>query len=119
MYHDRGPETGRGYALGPVGGALAGSQVGKGRGRLVAVAAGTILGAFGGAEIGRSLDRADRIALANAQEQAHFAPVGETIEWSNPDNGHHGEILATREGRSSSGRYCWEYQYGVVINDQV
>ncbi len=57
------PKQGVGTLLGAVGGALAGSQVGKGRGRLVAVAAGTILGAFGGAEIGRSLDWADRIAL--------------------------------------------------------
>ena len=113
------PKQGAGTLLGAVGGALAGSQVGKGRGRIVAVAAGTILGAFMGAEIGRSLDRADRIALANAQEQAHFAPVGETIQWSNPDSGHHGEISATREGRSNTGRYCREYQHSVVINDQV
>ncbi len=113
------PKQGAGTLLGAVGGALAGSQVGKGRGRLVAVAAGTLLGAFAGAEIGRSLDRADRIALANAQDRAHMAPIGETVAWSNPDSGHHGEIRPTREGRTTSGRYCREYQHSVVINDKV
>ncbi|MDP6688333.1 MAG: RT0821/Lpp0805 family surface protein [Alphaproteobacteria bacterium] len=113
------PKQGAGTLLGAVGGALAGSQIGKGRGRLAAVAAGTLLGAFAGAEIGRSLDRADRIALANAQDRAHFVPIGESIAWSNPDNGHRGEVRPTREGRSASGRYCREYQHSVVINDQV
>ena len=113
------PKQGAGTLLGAVGGALAGAQVGSGRGRIIAVAAGTILGAFAGGEIGRSLDRADRIAQSNAQEQAHFAPVGEPIRWSNPDSGNRGEIRATREGRTAAGQYCREYQTNVVINDQV
>ncbi len=113
------PKQGAGTLLGAVGGALAGANVGKGRGRLVAVAAGTLLGAFLGGEIGRSLDRADRIALANAQQQAHFAPVGKAIQWSNPDTGNHGEIIPTREGRSDAGRYCREYRNSVVINGQA
>ena len=113
------PKQGAGTLLGAVGGALAGSHIGKGRGRIIAVAAGTILGAFAGAEIGRSLDRADRVALANVQQQAHFAPIGAPIRWSNPDSGHHGEILATREGHTDRGRYCREYQTSVVIGDQM
>ncbi len=107
-----------GTLLGAVGGAVAGANVGKGRGRLVAVAAGTLLGAFLGGEIGRSLDRADRIAMAGAQHQAHTAPLGEVIQWSNPDSGNHGEIRPTRDGRSDSGRYCREYQNSVVVNGQ-
>ncbi|MDA1097839.1 MAG: hypothetical protein O2967_02550 [Proteobacteria bacterium] len=78
------------------------------RGRLVAVAAGTVMGAFPGAEIGRSLDRADRIVLSNAQQQAHFAPISETIQWSNPHSGSHGEIRPTRGGRPDAGCYCRE-----------
>ena len=113
------PKQGAGTLLGAVGGALAGSQIGKGRGRIIAVAAGTLAGAFIGNQIGQSLDRADRIALAGAQRQAHLAPVGEPIQWSNPDSGNYGEIIPTREGRSSSGRYCREYQSSVVINDQT
>jgi|TARA_B100002003_G_scaffold242391_1_gene265323 surface antigen len=112
-------KQGAGTLLGAVGGALAGSKVGKGRGQLVAVAAGTLLGAFLGGEIGRSLDRADRIALAGAQQRAHAAPLGETIQWSNPDSGNYGEIRPTREGRSETGRYCREYQNSVVVNGQT
>ncbi|MBT3334573.1 MAG: glycine zipper 2TM domain-containing protein [Rhodospirillaceae bacterium] len=113
------PKQGAGTLLGAVGGALAGSSIGKGRGRVVAVAAGTILGAFVGAEIGRSLDRADRMAMTNAQVEAYVAPMGESIEWSNPDSGHYGEVRTTREGQTNTGRYCREYQHSVVINDQV
>jgi surface antigen len=113
------PKQGAGTLLGAVGGALAGAQFGKGRGRIIAVAAGTMLGAFAGREIGRSLDRADRLALASAQQHAHVAPLGEAISWSNPDSGNHGEILPTREGRTGSGRYCREYQTSVVINDKM
>jgi surface antigen len=97
---------------------LAGANVGKGRGRLVAVAAGTVMGAFLGGEIGRSLDRADRVSIAKARQQAHFVPVGEAIQWSNPDSGNHGEIRPVREGRSNGGRYCREYQNNIVINGQ-
>ncbi|MFP6771689.1 MAG: RT0821/Lpp0805 family surface protein [Alphaproteobacteria bacterium] len=113
------PKQGAGTLLGAVGGALAGAQIGRGRGKIIAVAAGTILGAFAGAEIGRSLDRADRAALANAQVRAHGAPIGAPIRWSNPDSGNHGEILPTREGHTARGRYCREYQTSVVINDSM
>jgi surface antigen len=112
------PKQGAGTLLGAVGGALTGANVGKGRGRLVAVAAGTVMGAFLGGEIGRSLDPADRISIAKAQQHAHFVPVGETIQWSNPESGNHGEIRPIREGRSNGGRYCREYHNSVVINGQ-
>jgi surface antigen len=112
------PKHGAGTLLGAVGGALTGANVGKGRGRLVAVAAGTVMGAFLGGEIGRSLDPADRISIAKAQQHAHFVPVGETIQWSNPESGNHGEIRPLREGRSNGGRYCREYHNRVVINGQ-
>jgi outer membrane lipoprotein SlyB len=41
-------------------GALAGAHVGKGNFRLASVAIGTLGGAFLGSEIGKSVDRADR-----------------------------------------------------------
>ena len=45
-------------------GALAGSQIGDGRGQLAAIAIGALEGAALGNEIGQSLDRADRLHLA-------------------------------------------------------
>ena len=59
-----GPKQTGGTFLGAGLGALAGSQIGKGRGKLVAVAIGTLLGAGLGSSIGQSLDRADRLYMA-------------------------------------------------------
>jgi len=118
LYHSRGSETGGWHFIGAVSGALTGANVRKGRGRLVAVAAGTVTGAFLGGETGRWLDQADRISIAKARQHAHFVPVGETIQWSNPENGNHGEIRPVRDGRSNGGRYCREYHNSVVINGQ-
>ena len=51
-------------------GGLAGSMIGDGGGKLVAVGVGTMLGAIIGGETGKSLDRADKLALAQAQHEA-------------------------------------------------
>ncbi|MDP6342185.1 MAG: RT0821/Lpp0805 family surface protein [Alphaproteobacteria bacterium] len=113
-----GTKQNMGTLLGGVGGALAGSKVGSGRGQLVAVAVGTMLGGLLGNEIGKSLDRADRQAMAGAQQRAMVAPVGDTISWRNPESGHHGAVRTTREGTSSNGMYCREYQQTVVVGGE-
>lgn len=110
------PKTTAGTVLGGVGGAVIGSQFGKGSGQLAATAAGTLLGAFVGSEIGKSLDRADRDALAGAQQRAYAAPVGETIAWNNPDSGNRGTITPVRDGYAQSGSYCREYRTTVTID---
>jgi len=110
------PKQTAGTVLGGVGGAVVGAQFGKGTGQLAATAAGTLLGAWLGSELGKSLDRADRQALAAAQQRAHAAPVGDTITWNNPDSGHHGTITPVRDGRSASGEYCREYRTTVTID---
>lgn len=110
------PKQSAGTLLGGIGGAVAGAQFGKGTGQLAATAAGTLLGAFIGSEIGKSLDRADRQAMAQATQQAHYAPMGETISWNNPDSGHSGTVTPVRDGRTQSGAYCREYRQTVVID---
>lgn len=104
-----------GTGAGAVLGGLAGSQVGGGSGRLWATGAGVLLGALVGSEIGTSLDRADRMYMQQAQQRVHSAPVGETISWNNPESGNHGTYVTTREGSSSAGRYCREYQQTVYV----
>jgi hypothetical protein len=52
-------------------------------------------------------------ALEAAQIRATAAPVGEQIIWS--DHGASGSVVATREGTSTSGRYCREFQQTVMI----
>ncbi len=114
-----GPKQTVGTGVGALAGGLAGSQVGKGSGRLWATGAGVLLGALVGSEVGASLDRADRMYMQQAQQRVYGAPVGETIYWSNPDSGNNGSYVAVRDGRSSSGRYCREYQQTIVVGGRT
>jgi len=104
-----------GTGAGAVLGGLAGSQIGSGSGQLWATGAGVLLGALAGGEIGASLDRADYMYMEQAQHRSYSAPVGETIVWNNPESGNHGTYTAVREGSSTSGRYCREYQQTVYV----
>jgi surface antigen len=99
---------------------LIGSQFGHGGGQLAAVAIGTLGGALIGSEIGRSMDQADHAAYQNAAAQAQTAPVGETITWNNPESGNYGSITPTREGvQSETGAYCREYQQEIVVGGKA
>ena len=115
-----GQKEGFGTAIGAGLGALAGSQIGGGKGKMAAVAIGTLLGAFAGNEIGKSLDKADQIALEGAGEQARTAPIGKTIDWSNPKSGNSGTVTPIREGRhTGSGNYCREFKQTVTIDGRT
>ncbi|MEW5703428.1 MAG: RT0821/Lpp0805 family surface protein [Pseudomonadota bacterium] len=111
-----GPKEGLGTLLGAGTGALAGSQIGKGRGQLVAVAVGTLAGAYLGSEIGKSLDRADRLYMAKTSGQAlESNPIGQTSTWVNPDSGNTGTITPTRTYQANNNRYCREFQQTVTV----
>ena len=100
-----------GTLIGAAGGGLLGAQFGSGSGKLAAVALGTLGGAFIGNRIGADMDKVDRLKHQQAIDEAATAPVGETITWNNPDNGHSGSVKTVRDGTSSSGQYCREYQH--------
>ena len=106
--------------VGTVGGAaiggLLGSQFGSGTGQLVATGAGVFIGALVGSEIGRTMDEQDRMRADQAVNQAHTAPVGETIAWNNPESGNSGAVTPVRDGTSTSGLYCREFQQTVTVN---
>jgi len=51
-----------------------------------------------------------------AQLEATTAPVGETIYWN--DGTASGSVTATREGRSTSGRYCREFRQQIKVGDR-
>jgi len=110
-----GPRETSGTLIGAGTGAVVGAQVGHGEGRILAVAVGTLLGALLGGEVGRTMDRADQMAAEQAYEQAQTAPINRAIEWQNPDNGHYGAVTPVREGTSSAGEYCREFQQTVTI----
>jgi surface antigen len=115
--NDAGQKQTAGTVIGGVAGAVLGSRVGGGSGRLIATAVGTLAGAMIGSEIGRSLDRADQLAMTQAEQRAHTAPIGEKVVWNNPDSGNSGYVTPIRDGRSSqTNAYCREYQTTVVID---
>ena len=107
-----------GSVLGGAAGAWAGSTIGSGGGNVVATATGTFLGAMVGKEIGRGIDTADMQHARRAQRRAIQAPVGETIEWENPETRNRGSITPTRQGQSSSGKYCREFQQTITVDGQ-
>jgi len=120
-YGSTGPtmnkQTG-GTVLGAVVGGLAGAQFGKGKGQLVGTGLGVLVGALAGSEIGKSLDKADMAYLNQAQSRAYSAPVGQSISWNNPQSGNSGTITPVRDGRSSTGSYCREYQQTIYVGGQ-
>ena len=113
-----GKET-AGTLLGGAGGALLGAQVGSGSGQILAAVAGGLAGAFLGNQIGQSLDRADKAYAEQATQQAHNAPIGQTISWNNPDSGNSGTYTPVRDGYDSGGAYCREYQTTVTVGGKV
>ena len=48
-----------------------------------------------------------------AQILATTAPIGETITWR--EGNASGYVMATREGTSSAGRYCREFQHEITV----
>jgi len=111
-----GPKQTAGTVVGAGLGALVGSQLGKGTGKMAAIGAGTFLGALLGSEIGRSLDARDQ-AYANqtAQRALEYNTVGAAAQWQNPDSGHSGMVTPTRTYQTADGRYCREYTQSVTI----
>jgi surface antigen len=112
-----GKET-AGTLLGAAGGALLGSQVGGGSGQVFAAIGGGLLGAYLGNQVGSSLDRADQAHAAQAEGAAHNAPVGETINWNNPDSGNYGSYTPVRDGTDQKGQYCREYQTTITVGGE-
>lgn len=101
---------------GAVAGALIGSTIGGGSGKAVAIMAGAALGGFAGHAIGSSMDKADILAMQNAQASAlEHNRTGSGTSWSNPDTGASGTVTPTRTYVSERGQNCREYTQTVKI----
>jgi len=112
VYAYPGSATAGGAAAGAITGGIIGGELGRGPGAIV----GSVLGAFIGMGIGNSIDQNDRMAAEDAARRAYWGvPVGQTVNWNNPGNGHAGAIATVRDGTDSSGNYCREYQQTVRI----
>ena len=104
-----------GTGVGAVVGGLAGSQFGGGKGQLVGTGVGVLLGALVGSSVGSSLDKADIAYMQQAQSRAYSAPIGQSIAWNNPQSGNSGTYTPLRDGRTSTGSYCREYQQTIYV----
>ncbi len=108
-----------GGVLGAVTGGVLASNVGKGKGQLAAVGVGTLVGALIGSQIGKSLDKADVAYADKANQQAHTAPIGQSIAWSNPETGNSGTVTPLRDGYDrNSGSFCREYEQVIYVDGQ-
>ena len=64
-----------------------------------------------------NLNEAQERAHEQAQADATMAPVGETIVWN--QSGASGAVSVMRDGYSTSGRYCREFQQQVTIGGRT
>lgn len=98
-------------------GALAGSQIGSGKGQLAAVALGTLAGAWLGSEVGRSLDKADQAyAERTTQYALEWKGSGNTAPWRNPDTGNSGTVTPLNTYQSAEGQPCRSFYQSVLID---
>ena len=111
------PKQTVGTLMGAGVGALIGTQIGGGKGKLAAVVIGTLGGAYLGSEIGKSLDAADRMYMdQNAQSTLEHSQTNERSTWKNPDSGNSGTFKPTRTYASTSGQSCREYETTIYVD---
>ncbi len=116
---ENSPKTTMGTILGAGLGALAGSQVGSGKGQLAAVAIGALAGSMFGNEIGKSLDKADRAYMQQAATTGlEKNRSGQSSTWRNPDSGHSGTVTPTQTVQVA-GRDCRDYESTVTIDGKT
>ena len=108
-----------GTVLGGVGGAVIGSTMGGGNGRIATTAAGAILGGLAGSAIGKSLDKADaQYAAQNTQRALENAPSGQSVPWQNPQSGNSGSVTPGAPTQNANGQYCREFTQTIVVAGQ-
>lgn len=107
-----------GTIVGAVGGAILGSRVGRGNVRTLGTVGGGILGAWAGARLGRMFDQRDRQMQKQAADDAMRAPLGQPVNWSNPQSGNSGKVTPlTEQRRPSDGASCRTFEQSVVTKD--
>jgi surface antigen len=111
------PKQTLGTIVGAGLGALAGSQIGGGKGQLAAVAVGALAGAWMGGEVGQSLDKADKAYLnRTTQDSLEHSKTGMVSSWRNPDSGHSGTVTPTQTFQKASGEYCRTFEQTIYVD---
>lgn len=111
------PKQTLGTIVGAGLGALAGSQVGGGKGQMVGVAIGALAGAWMGGEVGKSLDKADRAYMSRTtQDSLEYGKTGVSSSWRNPDSGHSGTVTPTQTYQKAGGDYCRTFEQTIYVD---
>ncbi len=114
------PKQTVGNLIGAGLGALAGSQIGGGKGKLAAVAVGALAGAWIGGGIGQSLDAVDRLAMDRATQNAlENNRSGTASAWRNPDSGNSGNVMPLQAYRTARGMNCRGFESTVIIEGRA
>lgn len=109
------PKQAGGALVGAGLGALAGSQIGSGKGQMAAIAIGALGGAYLGGSLGKSLDNADKMyAERTAQNAFEYNRSGVASSWNNPDSGHSGSFTPTRYYQDN-GADCRDYETTIYV----
>jgi len=110
-----------GTVAGAIGGALAAQNLGKGTGRTLSIAAGSLLGAFIGNNIGASLDKADmNFYRKTSQFALERNPSKKVSTWVNPDSGNSGTITPTKTILQDDKKtYCREFTQTITIGNKT
>lgn len=110
------PKQDQGLVVGAVAGGILGSQIGRGKGSVVAGVLGAVAGGIIGHEIGRSLDERDRhLAMQAEMDAFERGQSNQPVRWRNPDNGRYGEVVpgpAFRRGAQD----CRPFTHTVYID---
>jgi surface antigen len=104
--------------IGGVTGGLIGSAFKNGDGKTsaAAVGIGAVLGAVIGSNIGKSMDEHDKKMAEQAASEAVQSPVGQKVEWNNPNTGNSGSAKTLRIGKDSSGHECRQIEQEITVN---
>ena len=114
------PKQTLGKVFGAGLGALAGSQIGSGKGQLASVAIGALAGAWMGGEIGKSLDAADKAFMnRTTQESLEYSKSGATSSWRNPDSGNSGTVKPTQSYQKASGEFCRTFEQAIYVSGKA
>jgi surface antigen len=109
-----------GAVIGGIGGRLIAYKIGRGRGKVIAIIAGTVLGALVGGSIGKQLDERDKMLMSRTtQNVLEHAPSGQPSKWRNPDSGNSGRIVPWPAYRNGNGHYCREFKQSVIIGGRI
>lgn len=87
--------------------------------RFLITATGVFFGVLAGSEIIRYMNDVDRLRARDAYLMAQNAPVGNRINWNNPESNNFGSVTATRDGYSESGKYCREFIQSISIGGKT